>query len=313
MFIFYPLSRIFEGRATGSQLFAIPIKGHDNFSFICNDMELPFYLLQSGNSLSFIIIIMNAKMSGLLEIESRGSTATNKGEAMGWKVRSAAEEQRKLLKRRLFGEHYNHTRVGLNKEKQYLLQEQKNTEIERNNLILLQKIQKITKRSPGLDLPRRLNTQREVCFEQGEGSARTNNMRINRLRYENRMVGLQDGEIKSSFSAQKSSRLSKRYVFQGLLDVGGSSYEIKTYFEEEKYVIRLYLGEAIQRIKVRREDYMDIYNDLLEKKHCNIISLLSFNGKLFQLEKVRPVGVEVEVEREVEREKEVRLPAIERR
>lgn len=73
-------------------------------------------------------------------------------------MRSALEEQRRLLKKRLFGEHYNYTKVGLNKEKQYLLQEQKNTEIERNNLILLQKIQKITKRSPGADPPKRLNT-----------------------------------------------------------------------------------------------------------------------------------------------------------
>lgn len=39
-----------------------------------------------------------------------------------WKTRNAMEEQRKLLKKRLFGEHYNYTRVGLNKEKKYLIQ-----------------------------------------------------------------------------------------------------------------------------------------------------------------------------------------------
>ena len=65
---------------------------------------------------------MNVNMSNLLEIESKGSTAANKGlEESTWKMRNAFEEQRKLLKKRLFGEHYNHARVGLNKEKKYLL------------------------------------------------------------------------------------------------------------------------------------------------------------------------------------------------
>jgi hypothetical protein len=79
-------------------------------------------------------------------------------------VRNAGEEQRMHLKKRIFGEHYNYARVGLNKEKRYLLQEQKNTEIERHNLILLQKIQKISRRTPLLDPIRRLNTQQDASF-----------------------------------------------------------------------------------------------------------------------------------------------------
>jgi hypothetical protein len=94
-------------------------------------------------------------------------------------------------------------------------------------------------------------------------------------------MGSQDEENKASFSAQKSSRLSKRCAFKGVFDVGGRTVDIRTYFEEEKYIIWLSLGEGIQKIKVRREDYLDIYNDLLDKKHSNIVNLLKFNGKLF--------------------------------
>lgn len=54
-----------------------------------------------------------------------------------YKAKQAVREQRKLLQRRLFGEHFNYQRVGINKDKKYLLEEQRNTEIERSNRILL--------------------------------------------------------------------------------------------------------------------------------------------------------------------------------
>lgn len=54
-----------------------------------------------------------------------------------FKAKLAIKEQRKNLQKRLFGEHYNYSKVGLNKEKKYLLEELKNTEIERSNRILL--------------------------------------------------------------------------------------------------------------------------------------------------------------------------------
>ena len=44
--------------------------------------------------------------------------------------------ERKRQKKCVFGEHYNYRQVGLNKEKKYLLEEEKNTEIERANRIL---------------------------------------------------------------------------------------------------------------------------------------------------------------------------------
>jgi hypothetical protein len=47
----------------------------------------------------------------------------------GWKMRSAIRDQRKQFQRRIFGEHYNFSKVGLNKEKKYMIEEQKNTEI----------------------------------------------------------------------------------------------------------------------------------------------------------------------------------------
>jgi hypothetical protein len=87
-----------------------------------------------------------------------------------------------LLKKRLFGDHYNYTRVGINKEKKYLLQEQKNTEIEKNNLILLQKIQNISKRSIVMSPIRRVATQDGDQFDTG-GRARADNTLINKIRY----------------------------------------------------------------------------------------------------------------------------------
>lgn len=44
-------------------------------------------------------------------------------------MRSAIRDQRKQFQRRIFGEHYNFSKVGLNKEKKYMIEEQKNTEI----------------------------------------------------------------------------------------------------------------------------------------------------------------------------------------
>jgi len=38
-------------------------------------------------------------------------------------------DQRKAFQKRLFGDHYNFSKVGLNKEKKYMIEEQKNTEI----------------------------------------------------------------------------------------------------------------------------------------------------------------------------------------
>jgi hypothetical protein len=72
--------------------------------------------------------------------------------------------------------------VGINKEKKYLLQEQKNTEIEKNNLILLQKIQNISKRSIVMSPIRRVATQDGDQFDMG-GRARADNTLINKIRY----------------------------------------------------------------------------------------------------------------------------------
>lgn len=111
---------------------------------------------------------MSVRLNAQLEIDSRGTTAMNRGlDVSNWKIKNALQEQRLHLKRRLFGEHYNYSKVGLNKEKKYLLQEQKNTEIERNNLILLQKIQKIAKRGPPIDPSQRSITQDDDDSELG--------------------------------------------------------------------------------------------------------------------------------------------------
>ena len=77
--------------------------------------------------------------------------------------------------------------------------------------------------------------------------------------------------------------MTKKYAFEGVLEVGKRAFEIRTYFEDDRYTIWISLGYSIQKIKMLREDYMDIYSDLLHKKHVNIVNLLTFNGKLFEL------------------------------
>jgi|688.fasta_scaffold451557_2 hypothetical protein len=77
--------------------------------------------------------------------------------------------------------------------------------------------------------------------------------------------------------------MTKKYAFESVLEVGKRVFEIRTYFEDDRYTIWISLGYSIQKIKMVREDYMDIYSDLLHKKHANIVNLLTFNGKLFEL------------------------------
>jgi hypothetical protein len=37
------------------------------------------------------------------------------------------KDQGKYFQKRIFGEHYNYSKVGLNKEKKYMIEEQRNT------------------------------------------------------------------------------------------------------------------------------------------------------------------------------------------
>jgi hypothetical protein len=53
------------------------------------------------------------------------------------RMRWAGAQHRKQLQQKIFGQHFNYNKVSLNKEKKYLIQEEKNTEIERANRILL--------------------------------------------------------------------------------------------------------------------------------------------------------------------------------
>jgi hypothetical protein len=67
------------------------------------------------------------------------------------------------------------------------------------------------------------------------------------------------------------------------MEVAGKTFDIRTYFEEEKYIISITLNNLVEKIKVDRESYRSIYSDLLGKKHSNIVNFLKFDGKLFQL------------------------------
>lgn len=94
-----------------------------------------------------------------LEEQSEQGMDPRQSQFNNWKMRFALKQQRKQLQKRLFGEHYNYSKIGLNKEKKYMLEEQKNTQIERSNRILLEKIQKIAKRSVPNGLRKRAFTQ----------------------------------------------------------------------------------------------------------------------------------------------------------
>ena len=88
-----------------------------------------------------------------------------------WRSRLAIKQQRRHLQRKLYGQHYNYSKVGLNKEKKYLLEQQRNTEIQRSNRILLEKIQRISKRSVTLAGRRRIFTQEDEKSLPSDGSS----------------------------------------------------------------------------------------------------------------------------------------------
>ena len=44
-----------------------------------------------------------------------------------WKNKRFQEVQKKVGQRRIFGDYFNYSKVGLNKEKKYMLEEEKNT------------------------------------------------------------------------------------------------------------------------------------------------------------------------------------------
>ena len=58
-------------------------------------------------------------------------------------MRNAIREQRRIKQRKIFGDHYNYNKIGLNKDKKIWMEEQRSSEIERSNLILLQKLKQI--------------------------------------------------------------------------------------------------------------------------------------------------------------------------
>ena len=64
-----------------------------------------------------------------------------------WRARYAGEQNRNSDLRRMYGNYFNYNTHKLNHGKRFRLEEDRNTEIERSNRILLEKIQHIFKRS----------------------------------------------------------------------------------------------------------------------------------------------------------------------
>lgn len=75
------------------------------------------------------------------------------------RMKNAIREQKKIYQRRLFGEYYNYNKIGLNKDKKVWIEEQRSTEIERNNQILLEKLKRIHVNPARNKVLRRVATQ----------------------------------------------------------------------------------------------------------------------------------------------------------
>jgi len=65
---------------------------------------------------------MNYKFFQPEEYDSRDTLDGRQAILSEWRMRSAIKDQKKQFQRRLFGEHFNYSKVGLNKEKKYLIQ-----------------------------------------------------------------------------------------------------------------------------------------------------------------------------------------------
>lgn len=71
---------------------------------------------------------MDSKLIGEIDEYMYGDpTDSRQIKFNSYKARNNLREQRRAMQKRLFGEHYNYSKVGLNKEKKYMIEEQKNT------------------------------------------------------------------------------------------------------------------------------------------------------------------------------------------
>ena len=100
------------------------------------------------------------KLRGEIDSYLTSNVGSSRGSKFyAFRANANVKQERTVMRKKIFGEHYNFSKVGLNKEKKYMLEEQKNTEIERSNRILLEKIQRISKRSGSKDHRKRTMTE----------------------------------------------------------------------------------------------------------------------------------------------------------
>jgi hypothetical protein len=162
------------------------------------------------------------RISSQEAIDYQSNTATARGrdaQLHQWKMRLALQEQRKQLQKRLFGDHYNHSKVGLNKERKYLLEEQKNTEIERANLILLTKIQKIAKRSALGDIKKRVFTQ--MPERDSSEKSKTKDSRIVNRSHESNGANFEEESNRSNIGDYRTSKLLRKTIVKGVVEADG--------------------------------------------------------------------------------------------
>lgn len=198
------------------------------------------------------------------------------------------------MQKRLFGEHYNYSKVGLNKEKKYMIEEQKNTEIERSNRILLEKIQKISKRSVPNGLRKRAFTQEpeeEVQNEERSLFKQTKFFNANRENTENRSHQQLN---RTNLADYRTPRGEKKVLHTGSVEAEGRRFELKSFMDKGKFNIEIELGKMTQKIKIELENYKVFYKEYLERDHAKIVNFLKFNGTLFELSNLKRHSVTLE-------------------
>lgn len=207
-------------------------------------------------------------------------------------MRAAAKEQKKQLQRRIFGEHFNYSKVGLNKEKKYLMQEQRNTEIERSNRILLEKIQRISKRSVPNPPRNRANTQ--VHDPEHPDSVASLFRPTRQLNYAPPGLRSQQQISKLQFSEQPTPRNDQRCLFKCVSEIGGKYFAMRAYIEGDLYVLTAEHGHTRQKIKVSLQNYRLLFREQLKGDHSRILELVRHNGIMLELVGSRRREVSIE-------------------
>lgn len=129
------------------------------------------------------------------------------------------ELQKKVYRKQIFGEHFNYSRVGLNKEKKYMLEQERNTEIERANRILFEKIKRIGQRSMNVIPKEKIVPEQQYTEDLQSNYNRTRNQYFKSGRKYSPMRttngGLNQSKLSEATTPKKIPLPQKKILFKG--------------------------------------------------------------------------------------------------